>query len=135
MLKPIQHTRADFVGMLLSFVCMLHCLLLPVIVVLGIAGEQWLANDEWTHMIMLGLVIPISGIALVGGWLRHRQLAVLGLGLAGMALLAFAALYLHDHVGAMSDAIVTTIGGGLLAVAHWRNRRCGCASKVGLAAA
>lgn len=135
MLESVKHTRADIVGMLLSFICMLHCLLLPVIVVLGIAGEHWMLNDEWTHTIMLGLVIPISGVALAGGWLRHRSLFVLGLGVAGMTLLAIAALYLHDHVGPWSDAMVTTIGGGLLALAHWRNRRCGCASKARLAAA
>lgn len=135
MLEPVKHTRADLVGMLLSFVCMLHCLLLPVVVVLGIASEQWFVNDDWTHIIMLGIVIPISGIALIGGWLRHRRLVVLGLGITGIALLAVAALYMHDHVGVWADAIVTSLGGGILAVAHLRNRSCGCASKADLATA
>ncbi|MEL6869274.1 MAG: MerC domain-containing protein [Pseudomonadota bacterium] len=135
MLEPVKHTRADIVGMLLSFICMLHCLLLPLIVVLGIAGERWLLNDEWAHIVMLGFVIPISGVALIGGWLRHRRMTVIALGLVGVVLLAVAALVLHDHAGVWADAAVTTIGGGLLAVAHWRNRRCGCAGKTGLAAA
>ncbi|MEO0346195.1 MAG: MerC domain-containing protein [Pseudomonadota bacterium] len=122
-----RHTRADGLGMLLSAICMLHCLLLPVLIAFGVGGAVTGLDSEWTHIVLLTVVVPISAIAFVGGWLRHRRTAVLALGALGVALLALAAFVLHSHVGKTADAIVTTAGGAVLAFAHWRNRDCSCA--------
>lgn len=105
---------------------MLHCLLLPVLIAFGVGGALAGFDSEWTHMIMLGFVIPVSGIAFVGGWVRHRRASVLALGILGVALLALAAFVLHEHAGRIADAAVTTLGGAVLAIAHWRNRDCSC---------
>lgn len=121
-----QHSRADLIGMLLSFACMLHCLLLPGLIAVGIGGLLMDVDSEWTHVIMLAIVLPISGLALVGGWVRHRRANVVVLGLAGLVLLALAAFLVHDQFGRTADALVTTLGGALLALAHWRNRDCSC---------
>ena len=121
-----RHSRADVAGMLLSAVCMMHCLLLPALVAWGIGGAIAGYDSEWTHIVMLGFVLPVSGLALAGGWLRHRRVAVLALGVAGVVCLALAAFVVHPHLGATADALVTTLGGALLATAHWRNRDCSC---------
>lgn len=121
-----RHSRADAIGILLSAACMLHCLLLPVVVAYGVGGLVMGLDTEWTHVVMLAIVIPVSGLALVGGWVRHRRATVLALGVAGVALLALAAFVFHPYFGKTADALVTTLGGGLLAVAHWRNRDCSC---------
>lgn len=112
--------------MLLSAACMMHCLLLPVLVAYGIGGLLTGLDTDWTHVVMLAIVIPVSGLALVGGWLRHRRAPVLVLGVTGVALLALAAFVVHPFFGKAADALVTTLGGGLLAIAHWRNRDCSC---------
>lgn len=128
---PRRHSRIDLAGIMLSAVCMLHCMLLPVVVLAGVGADMlWHADQDWTHQVMLALVIPISGLALAGGWVRHRRPRVLMMGIAGVALLAFAALYAHDHLGVAADALLTTMGGGLLAIAHWRNRDCPCPSTL-----
>ena len=121
-----KHIRADALGMLLSAICMLHCLLLPVLIAFGVGGAVTGFDSEWTHIVLLAVVVPVSAIAFVGGWIRHRRLAVLALGTLGVALLALAAFVLHPYFGKTADALVTTAGGALLAVAHWRNRDCSC---------
>ncbi|MEO0615953.1 MAG: MerC domain-containing protein [Pseudomonadota bacterium] len=121
-----KHTRADALGMLLSAICMLHCLLLPALIVFGVGGALAGFDNEWTHIVLLTVVVPVSAIAFVGGWIRHRRVTVLALGTLGVALLALAAFVLHPYFGKTADALVTTAGGALLAVAHWRNRDCSC---------
>lgn len=125
-----RHSRADLIGISLSVICMLHCLMLPVLLLMGLLGSQFNVESEWTHIIMLVFVVPISGIAFIGGWMRHKRVNVVALGTAGIALLAFAALYAHDALGQTADAALTTTGGLLLAIAHWRNRDCGCSSNL-----
>ncbi|MEL6447470.1 MAG: MerC domain-containing protein [Pseudomonadota bacterium] len=121
-----KHTRADALGVMLSAICMLHCLLLPVLIAFGVGGAVTGLDSEWTHIVLLTVVVPVSAVAFVGGWIRHRRIAVLALGTLGVALLALAAFVLHTHVGKTADAIVTTAGGAVLAIAHWRNRDCSC---------
>lgn len=112
--------------MLLSAACMLHCLLLPALVAYGVGGLFTGLDTEWTHIFLLAVVVPVSGIAFFGGWVRHRRAPVLALGVAGVALLAIAAFLLHPYYGKAADALVTTLGGALLVIAHWRNRDCSC---------
>ena len=117
-----RHARADAFGMLLSALCMLHCLLLPALVAYGIGGLVVGLDTEWTHLLLLAVVIPVSGVAFIGGWIRHRRVAVLALGIAGVALLALAAFVLHPYYGKTADVSVTTLGGALLIIGHWHNR-------------
>ena len=126
--QPLRrHWQTDSVGISLSVICMAHCLLLPVLLVFGVGlAEFWPGGRDLTHVVMLFFVVPISGIALAGGWLRHRRDGVLGLGLVSVGLLTFAALYAHDNLSPLADALITTLGGGLLALAHWRNQHCPC---------
>lgn len=105
-------------------------MLLPVLLLFGLLGDHFFVSGDWTHIIMLAIVVPVSGLALYGGWTRHRRVDVLNLGLAGLALLAFAAFFAHDALGHTTDAVLTTLGGVLLAIAHWRNRDCGCSSQT-----
>lgn len=108
--------------MLLSAVCMLHCLLLPALAAFGIGSMVVGLDTEWTHIFLLAIVVPLSAVAFFGGWLRHRRVTVLALGITGVALLALAAFVLHPYYGKTADALVTTLGGAMLIVAHWHNR-------------
>ncbi|MEM7610792.1 MAG: MerC domain-containing protein [Pseudomonadota bacterium] len=124
---PTRHSRVDLAGILLSAVCMLHCALIPVLILAGVGGDLiWPGGRDWTHIIMLGVVVPVSGLALAGGWIRHRRQRVIKLGAIGIGLLAFAAFFAHDYMGHTADAVITTLGGAVLAYAHWQNRHCGC---------
>ncbi len=124
-----RHAKADAFGIVLSAVCMLHCLMLPALVAYGVGGLFVGLDTEWTHIFLLAIIVPLSGIAFIGGWIRHRRASVLALGVTGVVLLAIAAFVLHPFYGKTADVIVTTLGGAMLVVAHWRNRDRGVPKK------
>lgn len=113
--------RLDRVGVLLSGLCAVHCLLGVVLVsLLGFGGELILAPE--IHRIGLALAIVV-GIVTVGlGVRRHGQLGPLVIGACGIALMSGALLAGHG----VAEAALTIAGVALVAAAHIRNLRHAC---------
>lgn len=115
----------DKISIGLSALCAVHCLVLPVLAGVLPSLAAVTANHNHFHALMLVLVIPLSGLALGAGWLRHRDGIVLTLGLGGIGLMLFAATLSHDLLGHDSERWMTMVGSFLLAAGHFRNfRRC-----------
>ena len=71
--KSQPQTYLDRAAMWLSGLCLVHCLALPLAVLLTPTLSQWLeATETTTHWILFGIAIPISVIALVQGYRRLR---------------------------------------------------------------
>jgi len=124
--------NADRVGFIASFVCAIHCALLPALLallpILGLELDAWLDFDQ----IFVIFATLLSVITLSLGWRRHRLLRpcyVLAPGLILLWLGAFGPLHAHghDHAHEHSEvivhAVIMTIGGFLLAGAHLWNMR------------
>ena len=110
--------RFDRVGVLLSGLCALHCVLSIVLVsVLGLGGEILLTPA--IHEVGLALAIAVGVVTLGLGVLRHRQPAPLLIGAAGLSLMALALLVPHGP----KEAMLTIAGVALVATAHIRNLR------------
>ena len=121
----IESTTIDGVAIAISALCVLHCLVAPLAVVAFpfIATSVW-ASHEF-HAWLLVLILPSSALALYLGCRRHRSGAVLGLGLAGMAVLVTAAVLGPASLTAPGEVLMTGAGGALLATSHIMNfRRC-----------
>ncbi|WP_116366969.1 MerC domain-containing protein [Parahaliea mediterranea] len=105
----------------LSLACAIHCLLLPLAVVMlpALAGTAF--GDERFHQWMLLVVIPTSAFALTMGCRRHRNFGVLIPALAGLALLTLAVLFGHDLLGDDGEKIASLTGALLIAISHLRN--------------
>lgn len=105
--------------MLLSGLCLLHCLALPLMV----AGLPLLAQyaDSHLHFQVLLVVVPLSIVALGLGFRRHQNRNILWIGFAGLLVLFIGATVVHDHVGETADRFVTITGSVVLAVAHYLN--------------
>jgi len=115
----------DKISIALSALCAVHCLVLPVLAGILPALAAATASHAHFHVLMLLLVIPLSGLALGAGWLRHRDAIVLTLGLCGMGLMIFAATVGHDLLGHDGERWATLAGSFILATGHFRNfRRC-----------
>ena len=101
----------DGVAISLSGLCLIHCLLLPVVsAMLPLAGS-W-AEIEWAHKAFVVAALPFSLLALASA----RATGIIGgLIASGFILLAAAAFAepLHDQETAM-----TLMGGLLLAGGH-----------------
>jgi hypothetical protein len=110
--------RLDRVGVLLSGLCALHCLLGIVLVsALGLGGGALLSPA--IHQIGLVLAIVV-GIATIGiGALRHGAMGPLLMGSVGILLMASAIAAGHG----LPEAVLTIAGVALVATAHMRNLR------------
>ena len=118
---------SDKVAIGLSFLCVIHCLFLPVLLILipPISGLMAI-DDEAFHIWLLYAVIPISVIALAMGYLHHRNINVFFVGIIGLGTLTLAALLGHDILGEYGEVILTVIGSLIIAFGHIRNYRLRC---------
>lgn len=116
----------DKSAMGLSFMCLAHCLLIPVVVILLPTAIAIPLEDELFHKALLIGVIPMSIIALIMGCRNHKKWAVLLWGAYGLSILFFAGFFGHDIVGETGEKILTVIGSLLIIVGHYKNYRlCG----------
>lgn len=115
--------RMDKAAIGLSLVCTVHCLLLPVLLVMLPTLGGTALGDERFHQWLLFAVLPLSIFALSIGCHRHKQKVILLLGLLGMAALTFAALLGHELLGEIGEKVVSVLGASLIALGHWGNHR------------
>ncbi len=111
----------DHAAIALSGLCLVHCLLLPVIIALLPLLNQVSATHF--HAQMLLVVMPVSLFAFGLGFRRHRNHAIIAWGTAGIALLAFGGTVAHANYGAVADTMLTIAGSIVLATAHYFNNR------------
>ncbi|MBL9065220.1 MAG: MerC domain-containing protein [Sphingopyxis sp.] len=118
---------ADLLGITLSLTCLVHCLALPLLVLLAPALGTWFAIPEWVHAAILMLALPAATFAMTDGWRRHRRALPVLLAGAGLGLLA-AGLAAHEGWLALADPeaadrLLTSMGAMVLATAHVLNWR------------
>ena len=103
-----------------SFLCVIHCAGLPLLLAALPALSRVIAIPESFHLWMLAFAIPTSVIALVAALRRHGRGETLLLGCTGLALMLIGALAFAET----PTETVMTIGGSLcLASAHIINLR------------
>jgi hypothetical protein len=107
----------------LSMLCVLHCLALPILLVLTPSLAALAVTNEYFHVVLLCLVLPTSVAALLLGCRRHRRWIVLYWGLAGIAVLSLAFLFGHDLLGEIGEKALTVAGALLVTVGHILNFR------------
>ncbi len=115
-------THFDKAAIGLSLICAVHCLLLPVALVILPTLAASTFSDERFHQWMLMAVLPTSLLALTLGCRRHRNMSVMALGLPGLAILTLTAFFGHDLLGESGEKIVSLLGASLIACGHLRNR-------------
>lgn len=113
--------RLDRFGVLLSGLCMIHCLAgLFLVGALGLGGGVLLNPAIHRFGLVLALVVGASTIGL--GALRHGHRLPLIVGGTGLALMLGAVLVGHGS----AEAVLTIMGVLLVASAHVINMRRGC---------
>ena len=111
----------DNAAVVLSGLCLLHCLTLPLLIaVLPFMGQF---GDGHFHMQMLVVVLPVSIVAFSLGFRRHRNKTIIAWGISGMLLLLLGATVAHSEYGIVADRAVTITAALTLAFAHYFNNR------------
>lgn len=123
MMRPAD-AWLDRAGIAMSFLCLVHCLALPVLIALLPALASVLAVPEQFHLVMVCFAAPTSAIALWTGRARHRASWPVVLGGCGIALLFVGAVLVEGW----SEVALTVAGSLALAGAHLVNwsKRAAC---------
>lgn len=120
----IKSTHLDRVAILLSGVCLVHCLVTPILItVLPIITLSALMEDIIFHQMMLWIVLPTSCLALFLGCRKHKLLSIAGTGFLGLAILVAVAFFGHELFGLAGEKVATSMGGLILAYSHFLNYR------------
>ncbi len=110
--------RMDRVGIALSGLCALHCILgIVLVTALGLGGEAFLAPS--IHRTGLALAVLVGVVTLGIGVLRHGDIAPMAIGACGIALMTAGLIVPHGF----PEAALTIAGVALVAAAHIRNLR------------
>jgi hypothetical protein len=110
--------KKDLVGILLSLLCIVHCLLPALLMLLGAAGMlSWWWTSEWVHYLLLAPIVLVLLLSLPASYRQHQQKLPLLLAAAGLSLLLLS-LVLPEQF----EAMLAVSGGLLLASAHGYNR-------------
>ncbi|GAB5535986.1 MAG: hypothetical protein Rubg2KO_22350 [Rubricoccaceae bacterium] len=115
---PLQTSSVwDRIGIWLSSVCAVHCLLMPVLL---LALPFWSGGHvlhEIAHPILLVALVPVTLAAMR----RSREGALwlfTGLGMVGLAMIS------HDVLGDLSASALTLLGSLFLITGHRCNQAC-----------
>ena len=115
----------DNLGITISSVCAIHCVLLPAIFI--IAPYSFLASHEF-HEALIYFILPCAAIAFVLGCRKHGDRKVLLMGSTGIILLVVS-LLIHEvfhsehHSEEFTTILITIAGSIMLILSHLRNSR------------
>lgn len=113
--------RLDRWAIFLSSVCVIHCLAIPITLVLTPVLAQDLINHQSSvHWLLLGLAVPLSAIALWVGFKRHGYWPCLGAGVVGLLLMSLGVSHI---AGETAELPLSVLGALCLAYAHVENMR------------
>lgn len=114
--------RLDGIAVFFSGACLIHCLVLPLMVVsVPVLQGSALLDEQLFHVLMLVFIVPTSALALFWGCRKHKDFFTLLLGGVGLTVLTLTALFGHDLFGLTGERLVTSAGGLILAAGHIRN--------------
>ena len=120
-MRVLTTTNADKAAVGLSLVCVVHCLLTPIAVIMLPALGATFLDDERFHFGILFLVIPTSLYALGMGCRQHGRKDVLAIGLLGLFVLCSILIIGEERLGEIGERVSTIIGAIIVALAHVRN--------------
>lgn len=124
-MSPTPPLRAllDRFGATGSLLCAVHCAVLPLLLALApsLGLSVWLGDGVERAVVVFVTLLGLFSLAL--GYRRHRAWRALGLLLPGLVLLWGGLLYAPLHHSVLPHAVVMTLGGALVGIAHLVNLR------------
>jgi len=123
--RPVRRPAPllDRLGATGSLLCAIHCALPPLVIValpsLGVA--TWLGRDFERGFVAFATLLGL--FTLLWGYRLHRGVRALGMLVPGLAALWLGVSFDPLHDAAVPHAVVMTLGGTLVGLAHLANLR------------
>jgi len=115
--SSVSREFRDKIAVFLSMLCVLQCLFMPFVVTLLPFLDFWWLSDEFLHPLLLIVVIPLTFLALLPGYFRHRNLKPILIAIPALSLLIVGAFIAVS----MTEKFLTISGAVILAAAHLFN--------------
>ena len=113
----------DRAAICFSSLCILHCLLLPVLLVAYPIGILVTLSDEIFHQIMVSLALPLSLVSLYMGYGHHKRNQLIVFGGIGIVILMLPLIVPHEFISESEETWLTVSGALILCMAHIVNFR------------
>jgi Co/Zn/Cd efflux system component len=110
--------RLDRIGVLLSCLCLVHCVL-GLVLVAGLGVGAGALLDPSIHRVGLLLATVVAAVAIGLGAMRHRRAAPFVVAMTGLSFMGGALAVGHGF----EEALLTIIGVLLVATGHVLNLR------------
>jgi hypothetical protein len=112
----------DKAAIAFSFLCVVHCIAQPLLffIIPALPGLYFLEHHIF-HKAILFAVVPIGLIALVAGYLHHKNRYVFTTGLFGLITLTSISIWGHDILSELQEMVLTGIASFIIIYAHIKN--------------
>lgn len=121
----------DRFAILLSSLCAIHCIALPIIAglipLLSVTIEHGHSiHDFWFHQFIIMFIVPISLVALITGFRSHKNWTPVVIAGLGLIILAMTSLFIEDFLAinqlpSKVETVFTVTGGIIHAIGHILN--------------
>jgi hypothetical protein len=112
---------ADNLGIWASSLCVVHCIVTPVLISASAVFAHFIPGEEKTHRTLAVGVAALGAIALVKGFRTHGRRRILGLMALGLGFI-FAGAFYGDRLPSHGyEVVVTMTGSALMICAHRMN--------------
>ena len=119
----LEQGWGDRVAICFSSLCILHCLLLPVLLVAYPIGIVVTFGDEIFHQIMVSVALPLSLVSLYVGYGHHKRRQLIVFGGIALVMLMLPFVLPHELISESGETWLTVTGALILCVAHVINFR------------
>lgn len=108
----------DKIGVGASLLCVLHCLITPLLVTtLPVVA----ATEEQMHSVFAIIILSLGMLAFIPGYQKHENKLILITGFMGVSLIIIAALLPEMENAEILETGLVVVGGITLSIAHLRN--------------
>ena len=94
-ITQVKKQFSDKLSICLSLCCILHCIALPVIILIIPSFASLWINNEKVHVILVLFAVPISLFAMAKSLRVHHNYKCISLAIVGLSLLV-GAIFMHD---------------------------------------
>jgi len=93
--SQVKKQFSDKLSICLSLCCILHCIALPVVILIIPSFASLWINNEKVHVILVLFAVPISLFAMAKSLRIHHNYKCISLAVIGLSLLV-SAIFMHD---------------------------------------